>query len=76
MALLDHHGGLGHSAVSFGSQSWQQFTYFGRRVQTVSPGGGVLWSLVHRNHTFHMADINVPPGRPTVEGTEEGRAQT
>ncbi len=78
--LQDDHGmqggsGLARSAISLGSQGYRQLTGFGWEAWTVPPVGGVLRAQVHHNRSLHLGNINVPPGRPTIEGGEEGRAQ-
>ncbi len=50
----------------------RQFTGFGRETRTIPPSGGVLQAQVHRNLTLHLGNVNVPPSRPDIEGSEDG----
>ncbi len=43
-----------------------------RETRTVSPSGGVPWAQVHRDRSLHLGNARVPPGRPTVEGSDDG----
>ncbi len=65
---MQRRGGLAHITVSFG----RQFKGFGREMRTIPPSGGVLQAQVHRNRTLHLGNVNVPPSRPAIEGSEDG----
>ncbi len=69
---MQRRGGLARSTVSFGRESGRQFTGFGRETRTIPPSGGVLQAQVHRNRTLHLGNVNVPPSRPAIEGSEDG----
>ncbi len=69
---MQRRGGLARSTVSFGRKSGSQFTGFGRETRTIPPSGGVLQAQVHRNRTLHLGNVNVPPSRPAIEGSEDG----
>ncbi len=47
-------------------------TGFGRETRTIPLSGGVLQAQVHRNRTLPLGNINVPPSRPAIEGSEDG----
>ncbi len=49
-----------------------QFTGFGRETRTIPPSGAVLQAQVHCNRTLHLGNVNVPPSRPAIEGSEDG----
>ncbi len=68
-------GGLARSTASFGRESRRQLTAFGGETRTIPPSGGVLRAQVHRNRTLHLGNVNVPPSRPTIEGSEDGEAE-
>ncbi len=69
---MQRRGGLARSTVSFGRKSGRQLTGFGRETRTIPPSGGVLQAQVHRNRTLHLGNVNVPPSRPAIEGSEDG----
>ncbi len=65
-------GGFSHRTVSFGGESRHQLTAFGWETRTILPSGGVLRAQVHRKRTLHLGNVNVPPSRPAIEGSEDG----
>ncbi len=69
---MQSRGSLAYSAVSFGRESDHQLTGFGRETRTIPPIGRVLQAQVHRNCTLHLGNVNVPPSRPAIEGSEDG----
>ncbi len=69
---MQRRGGLARRTVSFGRESGRQFTGFGRETKTIPPSGGVLQAQVHCNRTLHLGNVNVPPSRPAIEGSEDG----
>ncbi len=38
----------------------------------VPPSGGVSWAQVHHDCSLHLGNARIPPGSPTVEGSEDG----
>ncbi len=64
--------GLARSTISFGRESGCQLTDFGREMRTIPPSGDVLQAQVHRNRTLHLGNVNVPPSRTAIEGSEDG----
>ncbi len=69
---MQRRGGLARRTVSFGRESGRQLTGFGRETRTIPPSGGVLQAQVHCNRTLHLGNVNVPRGRPAIEGSEDG----
>ncbi len=69
---MQRRGGLARSTVSFDRESGHQFTGFGRETRTIPPSGGVLQAQVHCNRTLHLGNVNLPPSRPAIEGSEDG----
>ncbi len=49
-----------------------KLTGFGQETRTIPPSGGVLQKQVHCNRTLHLGNVNVPPSRPVIEGSEDG----
>ncbi len=77
MYLQDSHGmqgrgGFARSTVSFDRESGRQLTGFGRETRTIPPSGGILQAQVHHNRTLHLGNVNVPPSRPAIDGSEDG----